>query len=79
MRVSVADTGPGIAPEHLPHVFERFWKLEKGGTRGTGLGLYISERIVRAHGGTIHVESSEKEGTLFEAVLPCESAAPLPR
>jgi signal transduction histidine kinase len=40
------------------------------------LGLYISERIVRAHGGMIRVESSEKEGTLFETVIPCEPAGP---
>ena len=48
---SVKDDGPGIAAGHLPHIFDRFWKAEQGGKRGTGLGLYIVKGIVEAHGG----------------------------
>jgi signal transduction histidine kinase len=51
------DTGPGIAPEHLPRIFDRFWKKDTSGTKGDGLGLFIAKGIVDAHGGRIWVES----------------------
>jgi len=63
-KVSVSDTGPGIAPENLPHVFDRFWQKERR-TDGLGLGLAIAQGIVQAHGGSIHVESALGEGTSF--------------
>lgn len=63
----VADTGPGIAPEHLPHVFERFWQLRRapGPRKGLGLGLPIAQGIVETHGGRIWAESVEGTGSTF--------------
>ena len=66
---SVSDTGPGIAPDHLPHVFDRFWKHETRGKRGTGLGLFIAKGIVEAHGGRIWVESVPGQGATFRFTL----------
>lgn len=71
IRISVQDTGIGIAPEHLPHIFERFYKVERGPRdSGSGLGLAIVKHIVQAHGGTIAVESKEGEGSTFSFTLP---------
>jgi signal transduction histidine kinase/CheY-like chemotaxis protein len=64
VKVRVSDTGPGIAPENLPHVFDRFWQKERR-TDGLGLGLAIAQGIVLAHGGSIHVESTLGAGTTF--------------
>ena len=66
----VADTGPGIPAEALPHVFEQFWQARRDGRHGAGLGLAISRGIVEAHGGRIWVESREGEGTTFFFTLP---------
>ena len=67
----VANTGDGIAPEHLPHVFERFYKVDRSRhDRGTGLGLAIVKHIVLAHGGEVDVESSLGEGATFTFTLP---------
>jgi signal transduction histidine kinase len=74
VRFSVVDTGPGIAPAHLPHVFDRFWKAETGSKRGTGLGLYIAKSIVEAHGGRIWVESQLGQGAKFHFTLPLTEA-----
>lgn len=74
--LSVADTGKGIAPEHLPYVFERFYKVEasrSNGSGGSGLGLSISQAIVKRHGGTIEVASKPGE-TVFRVTLPYEEA-----
>ncbi len=73
VHISVADTGPGIAPEHLDHIFKRFYRVpeQAASVRGTGLGLYICRQIVRAHGGQITVESKLGEGTTFHIYLPC--------
>jgi signal transduction histidine kinase len=66
-EVAVADDGPGIPPEDLPHLFDRFWKRS---ARGTGLGLAIVRGIVDAHGGRIRVESRVGVGTTFAFTLP---------
>jgi signal transduction histidine kinase len=67
IRLSVADTGVGIAPEHLPRIFDRFWHSGQGG--GSGLGLAIAQAIVEAHSGRIWAESST-DGTRFQFTLP---------
>ena len=72
-RISVEDTGSGIAPHDLPHIFDRFYRAESSRERasgGSGLGLAIASAIVRAHGGDITVKSEEGVGTRFEIVLP---------
>ena len=66
--IEVADTGPGIAPEVLPHIFEPF--VTFGKAHGTGLGLAISNRIIAEHGGRIAVESVPGKGATFRIVLP---------
>ena len=66
----VDDDGAGIAVEHLPHVFDRFWKAEAGGKRGAGLGLYIVKGIVEAHGGRIWAENKPGGGGRFSFTLP---------
>jgi signal transduction histidine kinase len=66
-EVAVADDGPGIPPEDLPQLFDRFWKRS---ARGTGLGLAIVRGIVDAHGGRVRVESRVGEGTTFAFTLP---------
>ncbi len=71
VTLSVADTGIGISREHLPHVFEKFFRVpgQSRGT-GTGLGLAIVNEIVTAHGGTITCESEPRKGTVFRLRLP---------
>jgi signal transduction histidine kinase/FixJ family two-component response regulator len=70
VRVSIADTGAGISPEQLPHVFGRFWQADDADRRGLGLGLSIARGIVEAHGGRIWVESEPGEGSTFHFTLP---------
>jgi signal transduction histidine kinase len=73
VEVSVQDTGIGIAPEHLPHVFERFYRADKSRARttgGAGLGLAIVRQLVEAHGGRVGVESAMGKGTTFTFTLP---------
>ena len=68
---SVRDSGPGIAPEALPHIFERFYRGQASRTgRGAGLGLAIAKELVEAQGGTITVESQLGQGTVFTVTLP---------
>lgn len=62
---SVRDSGKGIAPEQLPHIFERYWTAKEGNAAGTGLGLYISQGIIKAHGGQLRAESKPGEGSEF--------------
>ena len=69
LRVCIADTGCGVAGEHLPLLFERFWRAERSGS-GSGLGLTISKGIAEAHGGTIEVVSKPGKGSEFTLVLP---------
>ncbi|MFW6071326.1 MAG: sensor histidine kinase [Candidatus Bipolaricaulota bacterium] len=76
VTVRVADEGSGIPEDELPHVFDRFYRVDKSrsrGTGGTGLGLTISKEIVESHGGEISVESEEGEGTVFEFTLPVKN------
>jgi heavy metal sensor kinase len=66
IEVTIADTGPGIVPEHLPHIFDRFYRTDDSRTTsGTGLGLAIALSIAQAHGGSIRVESKIGQGTIF--------------
>jgi signal transduction histidine kinase len=76
-HISVQDCGPGIPPEHVDHIFKRFYRVpeQAANVRGTGLGLYICRQIVRAHGGQITVDSKLGEGTTFHIYLPCGEAA----
>ena len=72
--VRVSDTGIGIPREHLPHIFERFYKVERSRRdSGTGLGLAIVKHIVQAHGGEVRVESQEGVGSVFTFTLPIYS------
>lgn len=72
VRFAVEDTGAGIAPEELPHVFDRFWKKRRGrGRQGAGLGLAIVRGIVEGHGGTVAVRSKPGEGSRFSFTIPC--------
>lgn len=73
VEISVTDTGPGIPPEDLPHIFERFYQVDKsrpGGRGGSGLGLAIVKEIVEAHGGHVHAESVVGLGSRFIVALP---------
>ncbi|WP_437927129.1 ATP-binding protein [Sorangium sp. So ce291] len=72
-RFSVADTGPGIPPEHQPHLFDRYWKASQESRTGAGLGLYIARGIVEAHHGTVAVESTLGHGTTIHFSLPLAS------
>jgi signal transduction histidine kinase len=74
VRLAVRDTGPGIPPEHLPHIFERFYKADASRTAaaqsGSGLGLSIVQAIVERHGGTITAANAPEGGAIFEIRLP---------
>lgn len=74
VRCSVIDDGPGIPEKDLPHLFERFYRVDKGRSRetgGTGLGLSIVKHIVQLHGGTVEAASKVGEGTRMSFTLPC--------
>ena len=69
----VADTGAGIGPDDLPHVFDRFWRADTSRTRetgGSGLGLAICRELIEAHGGTVTAASELGEGSTFTIRLP---------
>jgi len=82
MEIAIADTGEGIAPEDISHVFERFWRADPARARsraggedrlaggGTGLGLSVAQSLVKAQGGRIWVESTPGQGTVFRFTLP---------
>ena len=75
---SVSDEGKGIAAEHLPHLFERFYRADSARNHeagGTGIGLAICDEIIRAHGGRIDVESEVDNGTTFTIKLPLPSSS----
>lgn len=70
-RVSIIDEGPGIAPESLPHLFDRFFRGEqRGNAPGLGLGLYITRMLVEAHGGRVWAESAVGQGSTFTVAVP---------
>lgn len=83
-RIAIADTGPGIPAEHLPHLFERFYRVDKARARevaagekgGAGLGLAIADWLVKAHGGGIKVASQVGRGSTFTVWLPLEPSSP---
>lgn len=73
VNISITDTGEGIAPEDLPNIFERFYRVDRSRTRatgGSGLGLTIAKRLVEAHRGEIDVSSEPEKGSIFTIVLP---------
>ncbi len=78
ITVTVADNGPGIAPEEQPRIFEKFHQLDEGRQRGSGLGLPISRQIVEHFGGRMWVESTPGEGARFSFFLPRTSGASAP-
>ena len=76
----ITDSGSGIAPEHLGRIFDRFYRVDTGRTRGqgeAGLGLSICQAILKAHGGDIMVESRVGSGTTFDVRLPVTLQAAL--
>jgi signal transduction histidine kinase len=70
VRLSVEDTGSGIAPENLPHTFDREWQQLHHANAGLGLGLAIARGIVQAHGGELHVDSTLGKGSRFSFTIP---------
>jgi signal transduction histidine kinase len=70
VRWWVRDSGPGLAPEHLPHLFDRFWQANRSDRRGLGLGLAIVKGLVEAHGGRVWVESVPGGGSRFQFTVP---------
>jgi PAS domain S-box-containing protein len=75
---SVTDTGPGIAADALPHLFDRFWQARPADRRGAGLGLAIAKGIVEAHGGKIWVESTPGSGSTFFFTVPTPRSSASP-
>lgn len=79
-EICVRDTGTGIPPDKLPHIFERFYRINAGDGRGSGLGLDICKQIVEMHGGAIHAGSVLGEGSAFTFSLPLAAVVtPSPR
>ena len=79
VHLSVSDNGPGIAKEHLPRLFERFYRCDKSRSRdqgGTGLGLAIVKHIAQVHNGTVEVESTPGKGSTFTITLPAAKPEP---
>jgi signal transduction histidine kinase len=79
LELAVQDTGSGIAAAHLPHIFDRFYRVPgsepSGPERGLGLGLSFVAWIAKAHGGTVRVESTPGTGSRFIVTLPVSSAS----
>jgi signal transduction histidine kinase len=75
-RIQIIDEGPGIAAEHLPHLFERFYRVDQSRTHtqstGSGLGLSIARWIAQEHGGSIQVQSTPGRGSIFAVCLPLQ-------
>ena len=78
IRIAISDTGPGIPAEHLPYIFDRFYRVDRARSRelgGAGLGLAIAHELTRAHGGDVGVKTVLGEGSTFTVRLPHRSAA----
>ena len=76
---TISDTGIGIPPEHLPHIFERFYRVDKARSKadgGVGLGMAIAKYIADSHGGKIEVESQVGKGTTFYVSIPLKITEP---
>jgi two-component system sensor histidine kinase BaeS len=72
-QISICDTGPGIFPADLPHIFDQFYRADKSRTRrsgGSGIGLSIVKRLAEIHGGRVEVASKPGEGSCFTVYLP---------
>jgi signal transduction histidine kinase len=76
-RIRFADSGPGISTEHLPNLFKRFYRVPGQGGYGSGLGLFICQKIIDAHGGKISAESQPGKGTTFLIDFPVEASIPI--
>jgi len=71
VMIEVSDTGTGIPPEDLPHIFDKYYRSPKtGGIVGTGLGLAIVKAVAEAHGGSVGARSTESQGSTFTIILP---------
>ncbi|MCO6489321.1 MAG: helix-turn-helix domain-containing protein [Phaeodactylibacter sp.] len=80
IRIAVRDTGPGIAADKLPHIFDRFYQIDDESTRkagGTGIGLTLTKELVHLLGGKIEVESEPGKGSVFQVWLPVQRTAPV--
>jgi len=80
VELAVRDTGTGIAPDEIPHLFERFYRAKGGRARtheGTGIGLSLVQELVRLHGGVVRVESIAGEGSTFTVAIPTRPPAPV--
>jgi signal transduction histidine kinase len=69
VQFSVIDTGPGIPPEHLTRIFDRFWQIQQDSRAGAGLGLAIAKGYIEAHGGRIWAESAPGQGARFHFMV----------
>jgi signal transduction histidine kinase len=69
-QLAVIDRGVGIAPDHIPRLFDRFYRADVSGAGGLGLGLHISKMFMEAHGGRIWVVSKPDAGSTFTVALP---------
>jgi signal transduction histidine kinase len=79
MRLAVRDRGPGIAPDDLPRVFDRYWRGKSAGrAEGLGLGLFITRKLVDAHGWRIEVASEVGRGSVFTVIVPLGGARAAP-
>ena len=77
---SVEDTGPGITPEHIPRLTERFYRVDRSRSRdtgGTGLGLAIVKHVAQRHGAELKIESTPGKGSTFTIIFPANRIRPL--
>ena len=73
VEVSVRDNGSGVAPEHVPKLFQPYFTTK---THGTGLGLFVTRKLVEEHGGSVTFESLPGQGTVFHVFLPVRTGGP---